>query len=446
MYTRKIYKKIEEWKKYNSRKKTALLIKGLRQIGKTTVIKEFCANNYKNIIYIDFKKNTTIKTIFDGDLDVDRIILNLSLRTNKKYIPNETVIIFDEIQECANARASLKYFVEDGRFDIIGSGSLLGLRGYNKKPSKGIPTGFETILTMKPMDFEEFLWAKGIDEKILNYLEDCFINKTRVDDSINSYMMDLFKQYLCVGGLPAVVEEFLETNNMHNVLRKQRSLLEEYKDDFGKHLDVNENEIIDKVELARIMEVYNSIPNQLAKENKKFQYSMIDKSAKGREYRFAVEWLKDFGLIELCHNIQCLELPLDGQKDEDCFKVYVQDTGLFVAMLEEGSAASIFNDDLNIYKGAVYENLVADAFIKNEKKLYYYRLDSGLEIDFVTRYNHEIAVIEVKAKNSKAKSLKYVLENKNKYDVNTNFKLINGNIGNNGLIYTYPLYMAFLIK
>lgn len=445
MFRRKIYKKIEEWKETNLRKKTALLVKGLRQIGKTTVIKDFCSKNYKNIIYIDFKKNSSLKVIFDGDLDVDRIILNLSLRFNSKFVPNETVIIFDEIQECANARTSLKYFVEDGRFDVIASGSLLGLRGYNKKPSRGVPTGFETVLTMKPMDFEEFLWVKGIDQNVLSYLKECFIKKVMVDESINNYMLDLYKQYLCVGGLPAVVSEFIETNNMNNVLKMQRNLLEEYKDDFGKHLDKNENEIIDKVELARIMEVYNSIPNQLAKENKKFQYSVINKSAKGREYRFAIEWLRDFGLIELCYNISCLELPLDGQKCDECFKVYIQDTGLFVAMLEDDTAANIFEGNINIYKGAIYENLVADAFIKNEKELYYYKSDSGLEIDFVTKYEKEVALVEVKATNNKAKSLSYILSN-DKYGIKTNFKLVNGNIGNNGLIYTYPLYMAFLIK
>lgn len=447
MFKRKIYNELIQWKESLNIKKRALLIKGLRQIGKTTIVNEFCKNNYENVIYINFMNNESIKRVFDKDLNVDDLIRDLSANLpNSKFIPNTTIIIFDELQECTNARASIKPFMIDGRFDIIATGSLLGLRGYNKKKSKGIPTGFEKIVTMKAMDFEEYLWAKGINEDVINYVKDCFINKKTVSDAINNAMINYFKEYLCVGGLPDVVNTFLLTHDLNQVYDIQTSILEDYKDDFGKHLNEKEQIETNETELIKIMEVYNSIPSQLAKENKKFQYSIISKNAKAREYRNAISWLEEFGLISICYNLNSLELPLDGNKNNEAFKVYVTDTGLFTAMLEKGTTNNILNGDLKVYKGAIFENIVADAFHKLGKKLYYYKKDSGLELDFVTRYNNEITLIEVKSKNGNAKSLKEILKNKEKNNISSNFKLIDGNIGSSNGINTIPLYMAFLIS
>lgn len=388
----------------------------------------------------------SIKKIFDGDLIVNDIIRDLSAAIPEaKVVPFETVLIFDEIQECANARTAIKPFMIDGRFDIIATGSLMGLRGYNQKRSRGIPTGFEYPLTMYPMDFEEYLLAKGISKDVIGYIKQCFNNKENVSDSINSSMMKYFKEYLCVGGMPDAVNTFLKTNDLNQVRDIQLGILEQYKDDFGKHLDQNESQLINKHELIRIMDVYSSIPNQLAKENKKFQYSVINKGAKGREYRNAIAWLEEFGLINLCYNLNSLELPLEGNKEDNIFKIYVADSGLFVAMLEKGTANNILNDDLRIYKGAIFENIVAEALIKLGKKLYYFSKSSGLEIDFVTKFQNELTLIKVKAKNGNAKSLREILENKEKYDVKHGIKLIDGNIGYSKNIFTIPLYMAFLI-
>ena len=446
MFKRKITKDILKWKNSLKIKKRALVIKGLRQIGKTTVVKQFCKENYKSVVYINFMENTSIKKIFDGDLVVDNIIRDLSAALlNAKFIANETVIIFDEIQECVNARSAIKPFMIDGRFDIVCTGSLIGLRGYNKKKSKGVPTGFEYPLTMYPMDFEEYLLAKGINEELIDYIKKCYLDNEKVSEATNSSIMKYFKEYLCVGRMPDAVDTFIQTSDLNQVYDIQRSILEQYKDDFGKHLDENENEIYNQKELTRIMEVYNSIPNQLAKENKKFQYSVISKNAKGREYRSAITWLEEFGLIRLCYNMNALELPLEGNKDEDCFKIYVQDTGLFVAMLEKGTTNNILNGDLKIYKGAIFENIVADALNKLGKKLYYFSKNTGLEIDFISRVNDELTLIEVKASNGNTKSLKEVLENKQKYNVSSAIKLIDGNIGNARNILTIPLYMAFLL-
>ena len=446
MFKRKIMDEILKWEDSLKIKKRALVIKGLRQVGKTTIVKQYCEKKYNNVIYINFMDNTSLKKIFDHDLVVNDIVRDLSAAIpTAKFVPNETVIIFDEIQECANARSAIKPFMIDGRYDIIATGSLIGLRGYNKKKSKGVPTGFEYTITMYPMDFEEYLYAKGINDDLLDYIKNCFIKKEKVSDSINSSFMNYFKEYLCVGGMPDVVDLFLKTNDLNQVYDLQRNILEQYKDDFGKHLDENEEETINKIELTRIMAVYNSIPNQLAKENKKFKYSEITKNARAREYYDSIIWLKEFGLINICNNLSTLELPLDAYKVDDEFKIYVADTGLFVAMLEKGTTNNILNGDLKIYKGAIFENIISDAFSKIGKNLYYYSETRGLEIDFISKYDNELTLIEVKAKNGNAKSLKEILGS-DKYNVNKSFKLIDGNISVQDKIITIPLYMAYLIN
>lgn len=447
MFYRKIYNEFKKWEESNKIKKRALVIKGLRQIGKTTAVMKYANSKYENVIYMNFMINKSLKNIFNGDLDVDELIKKISAAIPKtKFIPNKTVLIFDELQECANARTSIKSFMLDERFDIIATGSLIGLRGYNKKQVSGIPTGFEYIVTMYPMDFEEYLLARGINEDIIKYLKECYKNKQKIDESIHQNMSNYFKEYLCIGGLPDSINTFLLTHDMNQVHDFLINRLEEYKDDFGKHLDENEEPIINKVELRKIIEVYKSIPRQLAKENKKFQYKLVNKNAVSRDYRDAITWLEEFGLIKLCNNLNTLELPLNGNSCEDIFKIYVTDTGLFVAMLEEGSMDNIINGDFKIYNGAIYENIIAEAFVKNNKELYYYNKNSETEIDFVTKVDNELTLIEVKANNGSTKSLRDILEKKNKYQVNKAIKLVNGNIGFNDEIYTIPHYLAFLIK
>ena len=447
MFERKIYNDIISWYESLKIKKRALIIKGLRQIGKTTIVRKFCEEHYENVVYIDFMHNTSVKTLFDKDLNVNDLIISLSASNlGAKFIPYKTIIIFDELQECANARSAIKPFMEDGRFDLICTGSLLGLRGYNKKVSKGVSTGFEKVITMKPMDFEEYLWAIGLEKSVIDYVKKSFEDKTQVIPNVNEKLMKYFKEYLCVGGLPDVVNVFNLTHDLTQVREIQQSILESYKDDFGKHLNKEEVQEINQTELTKIMQVYKSIPNQLAKENKKFQYKLVASNAKARSHSNAIMWLEEFGLICKCHNLNNLELPLDGNKDEDTFKIYVTDTGLFIAMLEDGTTDNIINGDLKVYKGAIFENIIADAFNKLHKDLYYYHKSSGLEIDFVTRYNNELTLIEVKSNNGNAKSLKEILNNKDKYDISSNFKLADTNIGTTNGINTIPLYMAFLIK
>jgi len=445
MFKRKILKEFENWKASRGKKK-ALVVKGMRQIGKTSSVLEFARSNYENVVYINFKENENAKKVFDGDLNVNRITIDLSaLFPKAHFVENKTVIIFDEIQECANARASIKPFMEDGRYDVICTGSLLGIKGYNRKKGKGVPTGFERIIYMKPMDFEEFLWAKGIGENVIGYLKECFERREPVREATHNAMLRYFREYLCVGGLPYIVSRFVETNDMNVVWQEQQDILEEYKDDFGKHLDENENEEIDRTLLGRINRVFDSIPAQLAKENNKFVYSQLEKKGRSENYQTAIQWLNDCGIINICYNLTNIAEPLDGYKIENTFKIYVQDSGLFVAMLERGSAAKILSGDLGFYKGAIYENIIADCFSKQGRKLFYFRKDSGLEIDFVENIKGEIAIIEVKATTGRSKSAKTVLNNDN-YAAKICYKLSENNIGVADKMVTLPYYMVMFLE
>ena len=418
MFKRKILKEFENWKASGGKKK-ALVVKGMRQIGKTSSVLEFARSHYENVVYINFKENENAKRVFDSDLNVGRITIDLSaLFPNAHFVENKTVIIFDEIQECAR---------------------------YNRKKGKGVPTGFERIIYMKPMDFEEFLWAKGINENVISYLKECFEKKEPVSEATHNAMLRYFKEYLCVGGLPYVVSRFVETNDMNVVWQEQQDILEEYKDDFGKHLDENENEEIDRTLLGRINRVFDSIPAQLAKENNKFVYSQLEKKGRSENYQTAIQWLYDCGIINICHNLTNIAEPLEGYKIENTFKIYVQDSGLFVAMLERGTAAKILSGDLGFYKGAIYENIIADCFSKQGRKLFYFRKDTGLEIDFVENVGGELAIIEVKATTGRSKSAKTVLNNDN-YAAKVCYKLSENNIGVAGKIVTLPYYMAMFLE
>ena len=445
MFKRKITDEMLAWK--NTPNKKALIVKGLRQVGKTTSVRAFAQDNYENVVYVNFKSNYSAKRIFDDDLVINRITTDLSaLLPDARFVPYKTVIIFDEIQECANARSSIKAFVEDGRYDVIGTGSLLGIKGYNKKKSKGVPVGFEKTIYMKPMDFEEFLWAKGIQQNVIDYLKDSYRSLTRISETTHRAMIRYFKEYICVGGMPRVVNVFVTSNDMNAVYDEQRDLIEEYKDDFGKHLDENEQEETNMVLLTRINNVFDSIPAQLAKENKKFVFSAMSKKGRSSEYMPAIQWLKDYGLINFCYNLSTIDRPLEGYKIDNIFKLYFVDSGLFISMLERGTASKILNDNLNIYKGAIYENIIADAYYKNGISLYYFHKESGLEIDFVSVINDLLSIVEVKARTGNSKSAKTVLNDKTRYNADNMIKLGEYNIGVKGNMITLPFYLSFLLQ
>ena len=443
MLKRKIESVLVEWK--NSTSKKPLVIKGIRQCGKTYIVQKFAKENYDSVVYMNFILEPDKKSAFTGNIDIDTIILNLSaLIPNSRFIKGKTCIILDEIQECREARTALKSFKMDGRFDVIATGSLLGVRGYGnngKKEDDGqdsIPVGYETVVEMYPLDFEEFLWANGINEKVIDTVKACFENETVVPDGIHNVMMELLYRYVIVGGLPEVVNTFLETRNIELTYRVQRNLIAEYEEDMVKYAD--------NADKSRIRECFESIPKQLAKENKKFQYSMVRKGGRSSQYIGSIQWLEDAGLVRRCYNTQITELPLEGNSIKDCFKLYTTDIGILIAMLDYGAQADILKGNLLGYKGAIFENLMADFLCKSGQKLYYFQKDSGLELDFLVRYKGECVVLEIKAKSGKTKSLKTVLKKKSVYHVNNAIKLGMYNVGREGEILTIPLYMGFLIK
>lgn len=451
MFKRKITEYLNQWKK--NPQKTPLVIKGLRQVGKTSIVKEFAAANYQNAFILDFRKQISLHSIFDGDFDIDKIALSISslpsenhIIKGSKMVPHKTILIFDELQDCPNARSSLKYFKEDGRFDIICTGSLLGIDGYriSKKPSRGIAVGFEEQIEMFPMDFEEFLWALNVDKELIETIKQFVDDKKELPKFIHEKFLELVRIYICVGGMPEIVKKYVDFKDMGEVRKAQNKLLSDYKSDFGTHLNDNNEIITDELEKSKISDVFDSIPKQLAKDNKKFQFSIIDKKAKSRTHESAIKWLKNYGLIDICYNLSTIEEPFDFVCVKDQFKIYVADIGLLVAMLDDNIPFKILSNDLGIGKGMIYENLVAEAFHKLGKPLYYFSKASGLEIDFISSLFSKPYLIEAKAKSGNTKSAKEILENP-KYKVNNLLKLTAQNIGLVDNILTVPYYLSFYI-
>lgn len=437
MLKRKIEQTLIDWK--NESNHNPLIIKGCRQCGKTFSVLDFAKNNYKNTVYINFFKNPDYVSIFNGSLEIDNLVMMMSslLGPTAIFEPGETVIILDEIQDCPDARTALKFFKEDGRFDVIGTGSLLGVKGYGDAP-KSVPVGSETIVEMFPLDFEEFLWANGITPDIIEKLREYLNTETPVPDALHSKMKQLLLQFTVVGGMPFVVQTFVDTKQMNIVLKTQRDIVRSYQDDMVKYAD--------DVDKPLIKECFLSIPKQLSRENKKFKYSTVKKGATASKFLGSIQWIEDAGIITRCYNLQLPELPLDGNAENDKFKVYMVDTGLFVSMLEDGTQFDILQGNLYGYKGAIFENLAADIFTKMGRKLYYYHKDSGLEIDFVMRYKGTCTLVEVKASTGNVKSTKTILKHPEKYHVGGAIKLGDYNIGREKNILTLPFYMAFLLR
>lgn len=437
MLKRKMEQRLIEWKNTVGHK--PLLIKGCRQCGKTFSVLHFAKEHYKNVVYLNFYENPDYASVFAGSLEVDNIIIMLSalLGDAAVFEAGETVIVLDEIQECPEARTALKFFRMDGRFDVIGTGSLLGVKGYGREP-KSVPVGSETVIDMNPLDFEEFLWANGVSEKVIELLYKSLEAETAVPEALHKRMKQLLLQYVVVGGMPDAVQTFVNTKQMNDVLRIQRDIVRSYEDDMVKYAE--------KRDKSCIKECFQSIPRQLSRENKKFQYSVVRKGSTASSYAGSLQWIEDAGIIVRCHNLLITELPLDGNAQEDIFKVYMRDCGLFVSMLEDGTQYDILQGNLYGYKGAIFENLIADIFSKMGRKLYYFHKDSGLEVDFVIRYKGECTLVEVKAATGNAKSVKTILRHPEKYHVNSAIKLGDYNVGRSEQVLTLPLYMAFLLR
>lgn len=437
MLKRKIEKTLLNW--FNTENRNPLILKGCRQCGKTFSVLRFAQQHYKHVVYLNFFENSDYKTIFEGSLKVDDVVLMMSafVGANVRFIPHETVIVLDEIQECPRARAALKFFKLDGRFDVLATGSLLGISGYRSE-DYSVPVGYETIIDMFPLDFEEFLWANGIEDSLIALLKQCLEEERPVPEALHQRMRDLLLQYVVVGGMPHIVDQFIKEKNVAFVREEQKLLIRSFEDDMVKYAQ--------GADKSRIRECFESIPKQLARDNKKFQFSLIKKTARSNQYVGSLQWLEDTGLIRRCYNLTLPELPLEGNACHDKFKVYMADTGLFVGMLEDGTERDILQGDLFGYKGAIFENLVADFFIKMKRPLYYFQKDTGLEVDFVMRYKGEAILLEVKATSGNTKSTRTILKHPEKYHVYSAIKLGDYNVGRREQLLTLPLYMGFLLS
>lgn len=433
---RKIDEFLNNWKCEENRK--PLIVKGPRQVGKTESIRRFAKENYSSVIEINFVEEPKYKMMIEDGYKTENIVKNISfLDPAWQFIPGETLLFFDELQEFPEIATALKFFKQDGRFDVICSGSMLGI---NYKRIESNSVGYKTDYEMNSLDFEEFIWAKGYDDSFAHNLLSHMIELKPFSELELSVCDSLFLDYCVLGGMPAVVREYIEKNTFEGSLLMQKQLLADYQEDIRKYAE--------GLDQGRILNVFNQIPVQLAKDSKKFQISKVASGARFRNYRGCIEWLKDAGIINICYCLNVPELPLRGNYEETKYKLYFADTGLLVAMLDDESQEDLrANKNLGVYKGALYENIVAEALVKQDYDLYYYKKDdSTLEEDFFIRSSSDLLPIEVKATNGRAKSLRVLIENDKYGDIKKGIKLISGNIGCNDNIYTFPYFCAFLLK
>ena len=433
---RKIDKFLDEW--LISDKKKPLIIKGARQIGKTKTIEEFAKRNNLSLVEINFVLNPEFRDIFDDGYKVDKILENISFKDpSLEFIPGKTLIFFDEIQKCINAATSLKSFKLDGRFDVICSGSLMGL---SYKEIESVSTGHKIDYTMYSMDFEEFLWALGYKEEQIESLYECMKNLSPLSETQFNVLLDRFHQYMVLGGMPEVVKLFVDQKNYSGTLALQKQIILDYEEDITKYV-----EGLDK---TKILNVFRKIPVFLGQDNKKFRISKVAHGARNREYTGVTDWLIDAGIVNISYCLNDLALPLKGNYDSDNYRMYFMDTGLLVASLDEESSKDLRNNkNFNTYKGAIYENIVGDMLKKSGYNLYFYKNEDGTqEVEFFVRDAKNLIPIDVKATDGKVKSIKSFIEDKNIKDINFGIKLAEKNIGFENNIYTFPYFLTFLLK
>ncbi len=435
-YKRKIDTYLSSWKADLTHK--PLIVKGARQIGKTESIMHFAKANYENVVYINFALEKKYMQILADGYDVDSVIKNISLADpSLKFIPHKTIILFDEIQENPDVATTLKSFKIDGNYDVICSGSMLGIN-YKKIHSNSV--GSKTDYEMYSMDFEEFLWAKGYRQDQIETILTHMLENTPFNENELSIFKSLFLDFCVLGGMPDVVKRYIETGTFSGTLDVQEQIRLDYEEDVRKYAE--------GLDQAKIISVYRSIPAQLAKENKKFQLNKIGKHARSREYTGCIEWLKDAGVITECNCLQYPELPLKGNIEESKYKLYYPDTGLLVSALDEEAQEDLrVNKNLGVYKGALYENFIAEAFVKQGLGLFYYKKEnSTMEEDFFVRTQNELIPVEVKSNKNQSKSLSALIKNENYSDISYGIKLGNYNVGYSNNIYTFPYFCAFKLK
>lgn len=432
MLKRKITDYLKQWKA--TKQNECLLVRGARQIGKTFIIEDFGRNNYESFVEINFEQHPALKSAFEGDLTVSEMIKRISVHIpSARFIPHKTLLFLDEIQACPKARTSLKFWAVDNNYDIIASGSLLGVN-YNAVSS--FPVGYERQVDMYSLDFEEYLWAVGFSQEVIDSLRENFNNRVKVDDSVHSRMMEYLREYMVVGGMPAVVNQFIATNNYGIVHQEQEKIISAYLNDIAKYAETTER--------AKARSCFLSIPRQLAKENTKFQYSVVERNGTARKFANALDWLRDAGIIAYCYNLSTLQFPLSAYVRDDNFRIYMDDIGLLVSMYGYEMKGALLDDTLNgPAKGGIYENLIADILHKKHLPLYFYKKDdSSVEIEFVLTSDNSPLPVEVKAKKGRTQSLNTVLTWEG---IELGYKFGARNVGVDNNKVTMPLYLAMFL-
>ena len=431
---RKAYDKLLEWKK--EEKKKALCIIGARQIGKTTVVRQFAQENYEYFVEINFLLDDKASAIFSGALDANTIITNLTAYVQKPMEAGKTLILFDEIQECPNARTAIKFLVEDGRYDYVETGSLLGVR---YKEVKSYPVGFEEIYRMYPMDFEEYLWANGVQESTIQYLEECFRKREKVTESVHNTLTKLFLSYIVVGGMPQVVQTYVDTHDIGKVVANQNEILELYRLDIAKYAKGN-----DKI---KIKSIYDSIPSQLNDKNRRFILKSIDEHGRQNRYENSFEWLADAGVALPCFNVTEPKPPLQLNEKHNLFKLFMGDTGLLCAACMENIQFDVLQGNLEVNLGSILENIMAQAIKGNGYDLHYYDSKKIGEIDFVIQNGTKVDVLEIKSGND---FKKHPAINKITEIPSWNFEQVlvfcKGNVEKDGDVVYLPWYMIMFYK
>ncbi|MCR5097925.1 MAG: AAA family ATPase [Lachnospiraceae bacterium] len=434
MLRRKVSEKLIEWKESKNNK--CLVVQGARQVGKTFSIREFARSNYKNVLEINFKESPSAMEIFKGDIDIKSLIMAIRFRYPQiDLIPKESVIFLDEIQECPEAITSLKFWSEDGNYDVVVSGSLLGI-DYNRPSS--YPVGYVEYIRMYGLDFEEFLWANNISDDMIGSIRECYENKNVVPEAIHNRMMELFRVYSSLGGMPEVVDSFISHMDFVEVDRIQRQILQGYQYDIAHYAD--------SVEKIKAEKCFMSLARQLLdKENHKFQYKEVEHGGRAQKYYSSIEWLLRADIIRLCRVVTDVSYDLGDYARDDFFRAYTSELSLLVAMKDYGIKQHIVENTLTgNTKGGLFESVMADILIKKDYDLYYYKNDTTKkEIDFLIQKDEMIIPIEVKSSNSKATSLNKLLDEKK--DIKEAYKFIDGNIGCANSVYTMPLYMAMFL-
>ena len=383
MYKRKIIRFLSNWSKKH--KKEAILIKGARQVGKTTIVREFGKKNYRHFVEINFELDPNAKTAFDGKRDTKTIIGNLSLMGYGPFVEGRTLVFFDEIQSCPNARTAIKFLVEEGVYDYIESGSLLGI---NYKDVSSYPVGFERQIEMFPMDFEEFLWARGVSELAVETVREMYLDQMPVTGFVHEQMMKYYREYLIVGGMPEVVSTFINNPDFAATLTTQRKIIQSYRDDIAKYAAEQK---------TKAKRFFDAIPSELSKEKKRFILSNMEKSASMQKYEDAASWLDDAGVAYFCYNLHSLALPFEQEENRSLFKVYLLDTGLLCALWGNDIQLKVMQGELDINEGALTENFVAAELRRHGHTLHYYDRKSRQELDFLLAENNKVTIIEVKS-------------------------------------------------